>query len=198
MSPTSRSSPSERALSRLLRHTRANVHPRQGITARLIAGFARQLCPNHFRGLFDIGRLPVRRLAASRRFTVIINLGIHFVVVHATPDTVVYVDPLGDPCQAARARGLVVRCARPRALWNAKPIQSRQSVACGLYALLFARCFDTPVDEWPFDASSELPLRFSRVRSRSGGRRNDARCVRYLKRFIRAAGETDGSSAAAA
>jgi len=174
-----------------VRATEDNADPHQGITVRLIAGFARQLCPNLYRGLFDVRRIPSRRrLAATPRFTVILKIDSHFVVVHATPDTLIYADPLGEPCQDARARGFIVDCARPRVLFNEKPIQSQRSVACGLYALLFARCFDSPVSEWPFRAGSELPLRFRRVSRHPDGadRRNDVRCARYLRRFIRRVG----------
>ena len=204
----SRSSRFERRLEELVAYVSSETHPGLGMTNELLDNLARQLCPLLFRGVLLSGELLSskgrsiigalsRRPPHRRRFTLIVNLGSHFVTLHVAGETALYADSLGRPCSDPSVFRFVERAAarltprRRRAsssspairlLYNTRPIQGRRSIYCGLYALLFARCLESPVGEWPGEGGR---LRFGEPSPEGSSERNDQLCVKYLREFCK-------------
>ena len=173
---------SEHDLQRLVEYVSSQTHPGLGMTNELLQNLTSQLCPNFYRGLYMAKEMSTVNDNQYRNSTFIINLGSHFVTLHVRPDAIIYVDPLGQPCQNPHVQRFIRQCKRPMVLHNRRRIQSQKSIYCGLYALLFSRCFDTPASQWPIP----FPLKFRRClpTSSNNSASNDQLCVNYLRRFI--------------
>ena len=176
-------------LRKLTREIAPHVDAERGVTNELIRDLCHILCPNYFRGVFSSHELDAvadrRRFVGSGYFSVIVNISAqpppadgHFVLIHARPSRLLYLDPFGAPCQDAKVMSFVKKCRGDRPFYeNKRAIQSPLSTFCGMYAVLFALYYDfshPPVAriEWIRSSDPFVLLK------------NDRICIKYLKLFI--------------
>ena len=170
----------------LAKRVRENVSKNKGLTNTLIRNFCFKTCTEDFKGLFSADRIP-KKLCVYPRFIIVVNLGKreeranvsdlpvgHFVTIVGTPHAVYYLDPYGLPCMQENVLHFLRECRR-EVLENSRQIQDYDSVYCGMYSILFAKYADR---DWPFK------LEFCHKHLR----RNDQKCVMYLKKMFSARG----------
>lgn len=161
---------------------RANADKKKGLTNDVVKSFCSFLCGKDFKGVFSADRVPVK-YACLPHFIMVVNTGRrgdsrdvsklpvgHFVTVVVSPSTVYYLDPYGLPCTQRDLLRFFKLCHRPLAC-NRRQIQDYGSMYCGVYAILFAAYADA---DCPFE------MRFCKKRLR----KNDKKCVAYLKKLI--------------
>lgn len=174
------------SLKQLLRQlgnrVRVHVSPERGITNDFVARYCKKLCNDDFLGVYSADCLPVR-FARHHRFTTIVNLGEvkgvrgslpvgHFVTLVGSPGKVRYIDPYGLPVVQRHVKHFLEQTARPVTA-NTTQIQDFASIACGLYAILFAKYFE------------EEPAKFKLNFLKRDLKKNDKLCVEYIRRFLR-------------
>jgi len=159
-----------------------NVHPKKGATINLLDSFLRTALDggsNDYYGTFPANMIP-RHLLQVKRFQIIINtsrtddppeLGGHFIVVEATPEHVVYIDPFGQPCMQPDIIEFIKNCKRPETYFNNVAIQHPTSVFCPLYCALFILYYHLK-PRWN--------LNFSSTNLKS----NEEKCITQLNRLI--------------
>lgn len=159
-----------------------HVDSKLGITVSLINSICKTLCPNRYIGVYESHQLPIKKLINKNYFTIIILLkgtvtG-HFVTVHATPNSILYIDPFGLPCFDLVVLKFLNTCInkkkKPRVvLMNTNQIQHKKSVYCGMYAVLYALYFDSD--------NNCMKLNFNKTSLLS----NDNKCKRYINQLIK-------------
>ena len=174
---TSSSSLSAKLAARL----RLHVDPSIGLSNKVVERYTFLICGDKFKGVYSADRIPLR-LAARPSFTIIVNLelmeergresGGHFVTVVGGEEEIYYIDPYGLPSAVPQVNRFLELCRRP-IYQNFRQIQDLDSIYCGMYAILFARFFDR----------EKSPFKMSFLRSNL--KRNDRRCVEYLRRMIK-------------
>ena len=161
-----------------------HIHPKLGLSVELVNSICKSICSKKYKGLYVSHSIPFDQLKHESTFTIIVLLpgrstG-HYVMIHATPSTVFYVDSYGLPCFDKNARSFLKKLAtdtkwKKRKLFvNNKQIQHPKSMYCGLYAVLFAKYFDKN------DHKEKITLKFPVSQSLS----NDKRCVKYINKLI--------------
>lgn len=161
---------------------------RRGMTKSLLDSICRTLCPNLYKGLYNASDIPIATLQNFKSFTIILfltskDLGVsastnvgHFVTVHATPSTILYIDPYGlPPCFHPHVAKFLHAKKKRVVLVNRKQVQHVNSTHCGLFAVLYAVYFDDPSREKRF------ALRFPRKATPN----NDKLCKRYLNEMLK-------------
>ena len=169
----------ELKLSRLVNN---NVDPERGVTNRTIDNFCRELCPQLYHGTFPADRIPPSLSnsdVTAENFSLIINVGGHFVTVVNQPDFILYIDPFGLPCLDPQAHAFLQLCVDnsrsssvKQVFYNVNKIQNFRSRYCGLYAILFALYFDTPRENYK--------LRFEKNEQIS----NNKKFMKYIQEMI--------------
>jgi hypothetical protein len=163
------------AVSKEIAHLlRSHVNKEWGMTNDLVHYLANALCPNLYKGLYTPNQLlPFLlqgRKSTARPFTMIVNVGRHYVTVYCHKDYVLYLDPFGKPCVQPTVRHVLQNLSAPL-FYNKTRIQCKSSNHCGLYAILFA-CY--------YDRARKRKLKFYDRASK----KNDKLCVLYLHRLL--------------
>lgn len=141
-----------------------------GMTNKTVDYIARLLCPNVYVGLFMPNELQ-RKKNVCKPFTMIVNVGRHFVTIYCHDDFVLYMDPFGLPCLQSRVRDYL--CSLSTSLfYNKTRIQHQRSKHCGLYAVLFALYYDKP--------DRNIKLKF---KDGVNNQSNDRTCLLYLQKL---------------
>jgi len=165
----------ERILSEISESIRGDVSPGYGITNTSVDEIAREVCRNYYlttcpsRKLLqmELGELP-------KTFSLILNIGSHFILLHKRDKCFYYIDPVGDRCSDSNIIDFVSSDAKGNKtcfLYNKRQVQSRSSVHCGLYCVLYAQLFDFV--QVPFD---RIKFQFKK----GGGKQNDLNCIDYI------------------
>ena len=141
-----------------------------GVTNEILDEFAKKLCPRLYRGLFNLTDLKNLNICAP--FTIILNVGFHFVCVHTRGKRLLYVDSYGLRCRNKVVCKFLSGFKIP-IVFNKVRLQSPKSKHCGMYALLFAAYLDFP--KKPFK------LKFH---TRAAGKKNDELCMVYLDKLV--------------
>lgn len=151
---------------------------------------------DRYRGSYLADNLPQDMARDVQEFIIIINIGLHFVTLHATKKYIFYVDSMGRPILLPQILKFIsLRPGKPAVYYNKSRVQSPLSSHCGLYAALFVLCLDG-VDKHTrkrvrrrgrravsaTETLHILPMQFFK---RGDLNRNDKLCVKYLKKIIR-------------
>ncbi len=159
----------------VLESVRTHVSPRKGITNVMLDSMARGMNLKLYRGLFNARELATEKtdFDHSSRFTIIINVGRHFVCVHNCGDKLLYLDSYGVSCLNPLVCDYLLQHFGKKTpiYYNKLAIQTLDSTFCGLYCLLFALYLDKRSNQ------SKVCLRFTKEPSR----RNDRLCMQYMK-----------------
>ena len=176
----------ERRVESLALQIRDSADAKRGVTNDLINDFCQEICSlepqNLFAGVYSVDQIPVNALARRKFFCIIINLASrekrqlegHFVCICVHPTSCFYIDPFGLPNLMSEIVYFLKRCSRP-VFYNRKQIQHMKSPFCGMYVALFATYYNDPLGE-----TRRLRLRFED----GGKKRNDRRCMTYLKKLV--------------
>ena len=171
-------------MERLIQGVLLHVSDDGGISNNTVGKLCSQICSRRFQGVFSADKIPVRKLRRLGDFVVVVNLGRstnvrgHFVTLskRSKDDYIEYMDSFALPCFQPEVVSFVEACSggdgKAKCLIT-KRVQAVSSVACGLYATLFAAYKDRE-EEMDFD------LRFSTTDLD----RNDDRCLDYLRRIV--------------
>ncbi len=164
----------------LLHGLETHTSPARGMSNTVLDRFARLMLSCCYRGLFPVDRIPAAALARCRDFCIIVNLGRagssdgHFVALVADGDRLRYLDSYALKVTAPKLATFLATCKR-RVIPSRRPVLSRQSQTCGLYALFFVAYFDPGRCPPP-----DFSLRFLRRKLKS----NDRLCVHYLRSLL--------------
>lgn len=145
-----------------------------GMTNDMVNYIAMTLCSTLYKGLYmpkHLLRISMAGNILQRPFTMIINVGKHFVTVVCHKNYVLYLDPFGMPCLQPEVRRFL-QGLRSKIFYNKTQIQQLKSKHCGLYAVLFALYYDVP--------SRELRLKFHK----NASEKNDKLCTVYLHKLM--------------
>lgn len=152
---------------------REHVDKNWGISNKLLDYMAKQLCPNFFKGVFNLRELDTISLSSKKPCSVICNLKQHFVLIHWTESFVYYIDSFGLECFQPDMCAFLLKLQRPVYV-NHTQLQLKSSKHCGLYCLLFSIYLDNPVHM----------KKVSLVFSQTPGVGNDKRCIAYLQQLL--------------
>lgn len=148
-----------------------------GMTNDMVNDIAMALCPNLYKGLYMPEHLLRISMAGNilqqqqqQPFTMIINVGKHFVTVVSHEKYVLYLDPFGIPCMQPQVRQFL-RGLHSKIFYNKTQIQQLKSKHCGLYAVLFALYYDVP--------ARSTRLKFDE----NASEKNDKLCTVYLHKL---------------
>lgn len=151
-----------------------------GVTSSPPGGGFRGIVP--YDRLFSEGEDDVA--IPRRNFSIIVNVGMHFVTLFSEGDLVYYVDSLGLPVWREELKNFILERFphKRRYCYNPRQIQDWNSSHCGLYAALFTVYLE----------------KYCRGRRRGGTRPrlkfhrrkkllplNDALCVKYIKNMCK-------------
>jgi hypothetical protein len=131
-----------------------------------------------FLGVFSCDNIP-SKINEKNKFIIICNLskkfekGSHFICIVSSNDSIIYIDPLGLPCLNKYIIAFLIE-AKKNVLYNSNQIQSRDSVCCGFYVILFALYFDTK------SRQRNMKMTFSQVNLSD----NDNICIQYIADII--------------
>lgn len=153
---------------------KSHVSQEWGITNDLVQDIAATLCPGDtYKGLYMPDQLSriVSMKSVHRPFTLIVNVGRHFVTIYCHDNYVLYLDPYGIPCVQPHVRQFL-NVLSPNIFFNETKIQTVRSKHCGLYAILFAQYYDVPL--------RDFKLKFIRNPEND---ENDDRCIFYLHKL---------------
>ena len=76
----------------------SNVSSDEGITNNFINDLCNKICNYRFKGVFTVVNLPPFSIFNNEFFTLIINIGAHFISIYSSPNYILYIDPFGLPC----------------------------------------------------------------------------------------------------
>ena len=170
-----------RICGKLEKQLKNDVHPAKGATINLLDSFLRHCLErsvHSYFGTFPADRIPAH-ICDLERFQIVVNtsrsddppeLGGHFVVLEARPDSVTYIDPLAFPCRQNDLADFLTSCNRPL-FYNNNKIQHDNSVFCPMYCALFILYYHIK-PTWTMKFSpSDL-------------KRNENMCMRQIKMLI--------------
>ncbi len=162
------------SLQSIINHFKSNVSPEYGATNEIIHRFCERICCNYYEGMFTAINPPFDYFAQQDKFTVIVNIGSHFITIYADKNFILYIDPLGISVNTYDKRLIrfLKKCKR-KIFYNTKKIQNFSSMFCGLYAILFCKFFDE-------ERSNDYKLKFYP----NGDIKNDKLCVEYLNKLV--------------
>lgn len=126
--------------------------------------------PSSFKGIFSCDNIPLH-LTHEKCFSIIVNIGYHFISVIAKNQFIIYIDSFGSPAREVNINDFLLKCERP-VFYNTSQIQSFSSTFCGFYACLFIIFFSK---------KSENPLKLSFHTDEKKLKMNDALCITYIK-----------------
>ena len=152
-----------------LKFINSHIKPDLGITNDFIHDITAEICSKIYQGLYPANEIPPK-LAKKTDFSIIVNVGRHFVSIIACESYIIYIDPFGIPCLEPFTATFLKKCKRP-ILYNKKPIQSVKSKYCGLYAVLFVLYYDPPI--------VKIKMKFD-----NNWEKNDQRCISYIKKLL--------------
>ena len=150
---------------KIAKHVDADI----GMTNVMLNKLARILCPNLYRGLFSVEKL--KSISFRPPFSIIVNVGLHFVTVFVAKNHILYFDSYGKNCIRREMCDFMAKY-NCRIYYNKSKLQKRTSTHCGLYALLFAAYVDLTTK--PFE------LYFYK----RAGKKNDELCKMYLQKIV--------------
>lgn len=165
-----------------------HANPHLGLTNVLLNSICKSFCPTHYVGLYSPEKIPVSRLRKLSKFTFIILLSGaptgHYVLVHASPSTIYYIDPYGLPCFDGKVLKFLYSSSgkkkekkkKKRAvLINKRQIQHEKSVYCGMYVVLYSVYFDSSLRQ------SKVNIKFHQNPSLA----NDKLCIQYINSMLK-------------
>ena len=181
-------------LQNICRKITPHIDPNLGISNEFIHELCVILCPNYFRGVFSSHAFKssasqhteIGSIGRSNFFSIVVNVSVrpppangHFVLIHARPDRLIYLDPFGRPCSDDNLIPFIRNCRKTRSYHeNLRVIQSPLSTFCGMYAVLFAMYYDFPTP--PFKnikwIKSDNPFVLLH---------NDKICIKYLNTLVK-------------
>ena len=174
-------------LKKLERAVDSHVRSSDGVSNKFLERVAKELCSTDFMGVFAADRIPTRVLSPKPRFLIIVNLGErrgrrdalpvgHFVAIYATADKIRYMDPYGMTCYQPKVKRFLELCNREVHCLR-RQVQDMRSTYCGFFSLLFLLYLDK-------QDSRNIPFRLEFYRQRDKLLRNDALCVKYIRKLI--------------
>lgn len=109
---------------------------RDGLSNKLLDDLMRMTLPENdcYSGVYPYTEIPAS-LASTLHFSVIVNVGQHFVAIYGEPEFILYLDPFGIGIthdEITHGFGM----ARP-IFCNKKQVQDLKSTHCGLFSSLF-------------------------------------------------------------
>jgi len=114
---------------------------RRGLSNGLVADLLKSAqVSSNYQGIHGYHQIP-RACTNLSDFTIIINVGLHFVTVYGTPEYVMYIDSMGLPPTRVEVKEFLAQCRRPF-VYNISQVQGDTSSYCGLYAALFVIFLD--------------------------------------------------------
>ena len=149
-----------------LRHVDHDI----GMTNVMLNRMAKRLCPNLYRGLYTMYKL--KSISFRPPFSIIVNVGQHFVTAYVTKEYILYFDSYGRKCCITEEMCDFLTKYNCPVYYNKSKLQSATSTHCGLYALLFAAYVD--LARKPFEL-------FFYTRA---GKKNDELCKLYLQKIV--------------
>jgi len=125
---------------------------------------------------------PMKKSKKNIEQTYIINLAAekkfdsgHFVFIHSQPNLINYIDSFGKKCSNEKVRKFISKLSKSKNTkinFNSTPIQDENSVACGLFALLFVIAAEMDIDYKKFEWNrNELTI-------------NDKLCNNYIHSLL--------------
>ena len=149
----------------------SNVSSNEGITNNLINKLCSKVCRYRFKGVFTIVNLPPFSILNNDHFTLIINIGAHFISIYSSPNFILYIDPFGLPCLNTQLK-LFLLSANKKIFYNKKQIQNKKSQFCGIYAIFFCKYFDEErTQKYQFHPSKK-------------SMKNDTLCIKYINKLL--------------
>ena len=145
---------------------------REGISDEVISDFL-HMCKvsNKFKGVYPFKNLP-DSLKKESHFSIIVNIGHHFVTLHVKPTYILYIDSFGQPISNREILDFLGKKLHHIPLYyNTRQIQSLYSSHCGIYAIFFILYHDKRIN---------LPMKFSN----QDLLQNDFLCIQHIKSIV--------------
>ena len=154
------------------RIVKENVGKTFGMTNRSVNNICQSLCPNIYEGLYDKSELKDKGnfLIHKKIFSIIVNIGRHYVCIYAEKDFSIYIDPLGFASMTKEVNSFLQKIKR-KTFTNTSKLQRLNSNHCGMYAIMFCKHFD-------LDKKNRPKMVFYKKQN------NDNKCIHYLKKLI--------------
>ena len=151
----------------------------KGVTNKFLEDFLVRICdPSYFGGVYASDEFNIKLLNGQKRKGWIVNLnpkkkkdGGHFVCILQEKNVIFYIDPVGLPCLSKPLRAMLVKSGK-KILFNSSQIQHFQSVACGMFSVLFLLYFSKK--------KRGFKMKFDTVDKK----RNDSLCFKYLQKIV--------------
>lgn len=132
-----------------------------------------------YQGVYTHFNIP-SSLKQLPNFSIIVNVGAHFVAIYATPQYILYLDPFGTPIMQANIVHTLTSEEYDRPIFtNCRQVQALDSTHCGLFSCLFVLHLETKRLQTPFYKDVQLKFVSKNLT------KNDFLCIKYLKRIIR-------------
>ena len=145
---------------------------KKGISDEVIADFL-QMCQvsKKFKGVYPFTNLP-KSLKNESHFSIIVNIGHHFVTLHVKPSYILYIDSFGQPISDSEILiFLGKKLTRTPLYYNTRQIQSLYSSHCGIYAIFFILYHDKRI---------KSPMKFKN----HDLLQNDDLCIHHIKSIV--------------
>ena len=153
-----------------------HVNENWGMTNSILNDLAETLCPRLYAGMYAPHQLKSSRLRTrTKPYTLIVNVGNHFVSIYVSKTVALYVDSYGMRIFRPKVREFLKSLEVP-VFFNDRQLQSGHSKYCGLYALLFCMYF-----ECYSNRSMQTYFNFHKL----AGPGNDRLCIAYIKKLIK-------------
>ena len=137
-----------------------------------------------FYGIFDAENLPLHLPSIKKNFSIIINVGHHFVFLYWSPLEVFYIDSLGRAITHEKVQAFInnhVDIEKCSVFYNTAHVQSQLSTHCGWYTILFTLY----VDRCAARQTGKHFDRFTQLRFYSHSLlRNDDLCMQYIEKLL--------------
>lgn len=147
-----------------------NANKNWGLTNKIVNKYAKFFCSKKYKGVFmpeNVMQIPI----TNQSFSIIANVGKHFVAIIVRKKYILYIDSYGKPCKQPSFQKFLKALQKP-IFYNDKQIQSVTSMYCGLYAVLFCIYYDK--------STRKTRLIFKK----NPGKVNDKLCLQYIRKLI--------------
>lgn len=125
-----------------------------------------------YKGVFPYNHIKVND---KENFSIIVNVGFHFVAICVYDSFVLYIDPLGSPVPFLPELILFLTNLKKPIFFNRKQIQSKKSSHCGFFSCLFCIYFEYNL----MNEQTHLTLSFHKKELIT----NDELCISYINRL---------------
>lgn len=129
----------------------------------------------YFKGVFPYDNLP-ENISQLDNFSIIVNIGLHFVTIYAEEKFVYYIDSLGGSINNVHVKSFLCSGLKRPIYFNKRQIQSLMSSHCGLYTALYILFMEGSKRE-----KKLLSIKKLKFFSSGDLLRNDKLCVKYIK-----------------